>query len=689
MAAKRAACGPSRGSRSAADRTATAARPIPSSCRALTDSCPSSANLAACRTAARSAASSASSPGRRSAFLSSSSCQRKNSCSRRPRERMASSSDRAVRAAAQAECAAPTATPISRPPAYPSSRSVCVSVSRRAWCSCCPWTATRLRASSRSCTGLALRPSILAAPRFPSSRSRTRAEPPESKMLSTVARCAPCLTWSAPPRAPRVRPSASTMSDFPLPVSPVRRLRPGPKRTRDSATSARSRTLSSLSNLLHRNQRSAPTELLGQPAVEALRRPEPHDLEGTRMGAAPQPVSRLDRATPAATVDAQLGRPANHRQSDVLAGWEHDRPHREREWIHGHEHEVAQRRFEDGPAARKRVCGGPRGRRDHHPVGVYDPDRLAANVDLHPEHPCLTRAIDDRLVEPDRRRDGLFVSGQSCLQHVALFDSVVAPEESLQARLELVRVELRQEAQASEVDAQGDDQGRAFEPAGDRAHGAVAIGHPGLAVVRLDRLDRTRGHGLFCARRADDADLHAGRRCRKISWLPSAPVSSEGASARTSYPWPAHHSRSRRRAASTATGSRTTPPFPTSPLPTWNWGLKRATTSASGAASRRAGSTFSNPMKETSTTMSDTGSGNDSSSRALTRSITTTRGSDRSRQCSRPRPTSIAYTRAAPRLSSTSVKPPVDAPMSAHTRPDGSTPKVSSAGASLSAPRLA
>src|SRR5216683_3333620 len=470
MAAKRAACGPSRGSRSAADRTATAARPIPSSCRALTDSCPSSANLAACRTAARSAASSASSPGRRSAFLSSSSCQRKNSCSRRPRERMASSSDRAVRAAAQAECATPTAT--------------------------------RLRASSRSCTGLALRPSILAAPRFPSSRSSTRAEPPESKTLSTVARCAPCLTWSAPPRAPRVSPSASTMSDFPLPVSPVRRLRPGPKRTRDSATSARSRTLSSLSNLLHRNQRSAPTELLGQPAVEALRRAEPHDLEGTRMGAAPQPVSRLDRATPAATVDAQLGRPANHRQSDVLAGWEHDRPHREREWIHGHEHEVAQRRFEDGPAARKRVCGGPRGRRDHHPVGVYDPDRLAANVDLHPEHPCLTRAIDDRLVEPDRRRDGLFVSSQGCLQHVALFDSVVAPEESLQARLELVRVELRQEAQASEVDAeegdaarrgearageerpvaaQGDDQGRAFEPAGDRAHGAVAIGHPGLA----------------------------------------------------------------------------------------------------------------------------------------------------------------------------------------------------------------
>src|SRR5712691_8776270 len=579
MAASRAAC------------AATEARAIPSSCRALTDSCPSSANLAAWRTAARSAASSASSPGRRFAFLSSSSCQRRNSCSRWPRERMASSSDKALMAAAEFACATPTATPISRQPAYPSSRSVCVSVSSRAWCSCCPWTATRLRPSSRSCTGLALRPSILAAPRLPSSRSRTRAEPPESNTLSTVARCAPCLTWSAPPRAPRVRPSASTMSDFPLPVSPVRRLRPGPKRTRDSATSARSRTLSSLSNLLHRDQRPAPTELLTQPPVEALGRAEPHDLERTRMGAAPQPVSGLDRATPATTVDAQLGGPANDRQGDVLAGGEHDRPHGEREGIHRHEHAVAQRRCEDGPAARERVCGGPGGRRHHHPVGVDDPDRLAVNIDLHSEHPCLTRAIDDRLVEPDRPCDVLFVSGQGCLQHVALFDSVVALEESLQARLELVRVELRQEAQASQVDAEerdaarrgepgageertvaaeGDDQGRAIEPAGDRAHGAVAIDLPGLALVRLDRFDRTRGHGVFRARRADDADLHAGRRCRKISWLPSAPVSSEGASARTSYPLPAHHSRSRRRAASTATGSRTTPPFPTSPLPTWN-----------------------------------------------------------------------------------------------------------------------
>src|SRR5581483_6593750 len=40
------------------------------------------------------------------------------------------------------------------------------------------------------------------------------------------------------------------------------------------------------------------------------------------------------------------------------------------------------------------------------------------------------------------------------------------------------------------------------------------------------------------------------------------------------------------------------------------------------------------------------------------------------------------------RRRSTSVKPPVEAPMSAQTRPAGSTPNASSAGASFSPPRL-
>ena len=67
--------------------------------------------------------------------------------------------------------------------------------------------------------------------------------------------------------------------------------------------------------------------------------------------------------------------------------------------------------------------------------------------------------------------------------------------------------------------------------------------------------------------------------------------------------------------------------------------------------------------------------------------MTTTRGSLRRPQSSWPWPTSSATTRLAPRLSSTSVNPPVDAPMSSASRPSTAMPNVSSACASLMPPR--
>src|ERR1700687_2343311 len=480
--------------------------------------------------------------------------------------------------------------------------------------------------------------------------------------------------------APRAQGEAQRVDDqrFAAPGFAGQKVEAGPKANPGLGHQRQVANFEFFEQLFHGDERPAPTELLTKPPVEALRRGEPHDLEVTRMGAAAQPVPGLDRAASATTVDAQLRGPANDGEGYVLAGREHDRPDGEREKVQRHQHQGAQRRVPNGPSAGKRICGGSGGGRPHHPVGIDDADGLASYVDLHPQHPRFSGAVDDRLVEPDRARDVLPVSGQGRLQHVALFDSVVALEESLQARLEVGRVELRQETQTPEVDTEewnaarrgearpgeegtvaleGDDQRRVFEAVGDCALGTVAIRLPGLRFVRLDRLERARDHRFVCVRRAEDADLHLGRRCTKISWLPSAPVSSEGASARTSYPLPAHHSRSRRRAASTASGSRTTPPFPTSARPTWNCGLNRATTAASGGARRRAGRTFSNPMKETSTTMSETGSGNDSSSRALTRSMTTTRGSDRSPQGRRPPPAPIAAARGpAPRTCPARIK---------------------------------
>src|SRR2546430_150554 len=102
------------------------------------------------------------------------------------------------------------------------------------------------------------------------------------------------------------------------------------------------------------------------------------------------------------------------------------------------------------------------------------------------------------------------------------------------------------------------------------------------------------------------------------------------------------------------------------------------------------GKTFSSEMNETSMTASVGCSPKirGSRARALLFSITMTRGSLRSLASSWPTPTSTAYTRAAPRWSRQSVKPPVEAPTSRQTRPATFIWKASSAWASFSPPRL-
>ena len=140
---------------------------------------------------------------------------------------------------------------------------------------------------------------------------------------------------------------------------------------------------------------------------------------------------------------------------------------------------------------------------------------------------------------------------------------------------------------------------------------------------------------------------------------------------------PATRGRLRRHRRSTRpwiSGSRITPPRPTSSRPASNCGLTRTSASQPGFASRSAGgNAMRTLMNETSHVTRSGANGSSVSSRAFVRSSTVTRGSFRSRAWSWPRPTSSAITRAAPRWSRTSVKPPVDAPTSRASRPAGST----------------
>ncbi len=136
----------------------------------------------------------------------------------------------------------------------------------------------------------------------------------------------------------------------------------------------------------------------------------------------------------------------------------------------------------------------------------------------------------------------------------------------------------------------------------------------------------------------------------------------------------------------------TTPFFPTAALPASNWGFTRQMQSPGEARILlTAGMIFFREMNETSITAIPGTSGRSLGSRflALNLSITETLGSFLKRHASWPYPTSTEKTRLAPRERSTSVKPPVEAPISMQTFPEGSTWKTSSALRSLWDPLLA
>src|SRR5438105_373543 len=164
--------------------------------------------------------------------------------------------------------------------------------------------------------------------------------------------------------------------------------------------------------------------------------------------------------------------------------------------------------------------------------------------------------VDHHLVQADLLRDVLAVSDEGDVQHRPFFDSVIAIEESLETDLHVFGLDLGQESKVTVVDPQDRDVERSCHPRPGQ-EGSVAAqredevgslqeagGSLGLgATLELDGFHAPLPHRvkdvadlvLLHARSAYEADLHAaaGWRWTKISWLPSAPVTSDGASPRT------------------------------------------------------------------------------------------------------------------------------------------------------------
>src|SRR5258708_27960177 len=98
------------------------------------------------------------------------------------------------------------------------------------------------------------------------------------------------------------------------------------------------------------------------------------------MRPAPHRVSGVYVSAPTA-VDSHLGRPANDFQRDVLARRKHDRTHSERERVHGHEDQVAQRWIVDRPFAGERLYSRTAHRRTPDARLIYHPHPPATTSD--------------------------------------------------------------------------------------------------------------------------------------------------------------------------------------------------------------------------------------------------------------------------------------------------------------------
>ncbi|ENN89036.1 hypothetical protein RHSP_02134 [Rhizobium freirei PRF 81] len=234
----------------------------------------------------------------------------------------------------------------------------------------------------------------------------------------------------------------------------------------------------------------------------------------------------------------------------------------------------------------------------------------------------------------------------------------------------------------------------------DRHQRALAL-HPrnsdGFARQREGHVDRAisaLGDAVALSAELLDGDVfsaHGLIPARRNSWLPSPPAIGESMRPRLRQPISSANQRSSSAATDGAEeGSFSRPFLPIASRPASNCGFTSSAARAPGSASASAGARASfSEMKETSETTNEMGRPISSGVRlrAFSPSILVTRGSAEMRGCIWPWPTSMEVTWAAPRCSSTSVKPPVDAPTSRHCCPCGSRPKWSSAATSFNAAR--
>ena len=186
------------------------------------------------------------------------------------------------------------------------------------------------------------------------------------------------------------------------------------------------------------------------------------------------------------------------RQRTTWCGRHDDRPDRRQVAGDRRDDEVAAVRVQDRAAGRERVAGRS-GRAGHdEPVGDERREVRLVDGDVEPDHPRQRAAGDDDVVERGERAAvvGPAAPAGSALRAPSAASTCTRRSAASRARLELVRLGLRQEAHLAEVDAQDRhvDLDHGPDRPQERAVAAEHDQHVGVGQARA-RASRSRSAG--------------------------------------------------------------------------------------------------------------------------------------------------------------------------------------------------
>src|SRR6185312_11141621 len=345
---------------------------------------------------------------------------------------------------------------------------------RTANCSDWPWISMQANASSRNASSEAGSPLMRTVERPESAMERSTTTRPSGRdsTASTTARSAPVAITSRPRRPPKTKTSASTTSDLPEPVSPVKTLRPGPGSMTTERATAKS-VMESRSSTLGDSARHLKFELFRQLRVKGGWLTEAHEAgqvfawpDGDSCPAGQRKVLLAVDAQDRSTVGRDLEFDDGFRLHDEGAA------HRE-VGRDGGQDEVVLGGRKDRSAGAQRVARAACGRRHDDAIAAVVGEAGAIYLDVDVDRASGRLAAYDNVVEAMvNRRSVVLAKVQFAPDHKPFFDAPIFFENPFNIGEAVTGAHICEETEAAHVHAK-DGEGVGNRQAGGAQHGAI------------------------------------------------------------------------------------------------------------------------------------------------------------------------------------------------------------------------